>query len=310
MSSAAMQSGYHSGLRVWKPAFVYAVPISLFVLGLFYYWYAVADRYAIFLYGHLSATPFDETTSGRYWMAGLVACGAVMSLYTITTWLLGRLATLRRQDYSPPTWWHIWLLCASPLIIGIPLITMTFNRPTLPFSYAMACLAATLIGLAFALTPGSLAAQRPTDLGWLALDGLGLMPILLLLRAVELPGRGLIAVSTAYFAAMGGIFAGAIWLGIITVLRIWRHRSWPAASTLLAAGLCLSYLQMPLVHHLFFTPPDYRYISTSSNFFAFNPGIQLMVFLVAGILAIGFTRLRAKYMPIFADLPPILDGYG
>jgi len=42
-----------------KPALLHAVPISLFVLGLFYYWFDVADRYAIFLYGHLGATPFD-----------------------------------------------------------------------------------------------------------------------------------------------------------------------------------------------------------------------------------------------------------
>ena len=36
----------------WGPALAAAVPIVLFVLGLFYYWFAVADRYAIFFYGH------------------------------------------------------------------------------------------------------------------------------------------------------------------------------------------------------------------------------------------------------------------
>jgi hypothetical protein len=306
MSSAAVQSRHQQGFRVWKPALLYAVPISLSVLGLFYYWYAVADRYAIFLYGHLGATAFDKTTSSRYWMAGLVACGAVMCLYTITNWLLGRV----HQNYTPPTWWHVWLLSAFPLIIGIPAITMTFNQPPLPFPYAIACLVATLAGLAFALAPGSLAAQRPSDLAWLALDGLGLMPALLLLRAIELPSRGLVGVSLAYFVAVGSILGGAIWLGIMTGLRAWRHRSWPTACALFVAGLCLSYLWMPLVHHLFFTPRDYRYISTSSNFFAFNFGIQLMVFFITGILAVGFTRLRGKYLPSLSNSPQFTNRYG
>ena len=56
----------------------HALPISLFILGLFCYWFAMADRYVTFLYGHLGAIPFDDVTNSRYWMAGLVASGAVM----------------------------------------------------------------------------------------------------------------------------------------------------------------------------------------------------------------------------------------
>ena len=76
----------------WVPALLHAVPISLFVLGLFYYWFAVADRYAVFLYEHLGATPFDAATSSRYWMAGLVAAGAVMVIYVAVNWSIGRLS--------------------------------------------------------------------------------------------------------------------------------------------------------------------------------------------------------------------------
>jgi hypothetical protein len=118
------------------------------------------------------------------------------------------------------------------------------------------------------------------------------MPSLLLLRAIELPGRGLISVRTAYLAALGGTLAGVAWLGIMTGLRAWRHKSPPEASTLFVAGLCLSYLLMPLVHHLVFTPWRYRYISTASNFFPRSIGVQLMAFLVAAVLAIGITGLR------------------
>jgi hypothetical protein len=276
----------------WKPALLYAVLISLFVLGLFYYWFAVADRYSIFLYGHLGATPFDEVTSSRYWMSGLVAAGFVMIGYAVMNWLLGRVAVLRHLGYSPPAWWLVWMLCAPPLVIGIPLITMTVNWPTLPLSNATACVVAALIGLALALAPGSLAAQQPLDLGWLVLDGVGLMPSLLLLRAIELPSRGLVSGPVAYLAALGGTLAGAIWLGVVTGLHAWRHKSPPETSTLFVAGLCLSYLLMPLVHHLVFTPWRYRYISTASNFFSRSIGVQLMSLFVAVVLAMGITRLR------------------
>ena len=277
----------------WRTALLHAVPISSFVLGLFYYWFAVADRYAIFLYEHLNAAPFDEVTSSRYWMSGLVACGAVMVVYVGVNWLLGRMAVLRRWEYRPPAWQRVWGFCAPPLIVGIPVVTMSFNRPTLPLVHAAICVAAALIGLALALMPGSWAARRPADLAWLALDALSLMPILLLLRAVELPGRGL-AVPTGllWLIAIGGPLSGMVWLGVMTGLRAWRRRPSPGAMVLFAAGLCQCYLVMPLVHHLVATPPGYRYISTAANFFAFNPGLQLAIFFVAGILAIGAVRLR------------------
>lgn len=55
----------------WGAALGRAVPLALLVLGLFYYWFAIADRYVIFLYGHTApgippAQPFDEMTSSRY----------------------------------------------------------------------------------------------------------------------------------------------------------------------------------------------------------------------------------------------------
>ncbi len=289
----AKKYGRCGGAVEWQPALLHAVPVWLFILGLFYYWFAIADRYAIFLYGHLGATPFDEVTSGRYWMAGLVASGAVMIMYTTANWSLGRIAALRHLNYRPPAWWQVWALCAPPLIVGITIITMTANWPTLPPLNAAACVIVTLSGLALALAPGSLAAQRPVDLGWLVFDGLGLMPSLLLLRAIEIPGRGLgVSVGTAYLVALGSTIAGAIWLVIMTGLRTWRRKSSPGAGALFVTGLGLSYLLMPLVHHLLATPPEYRYISAASNFFAFNTEVQLVVFFAAAALAIGITRFR------------------
>jgi hypothetical protein len=280
-----------------------AVPITLFILGLFYYWFAVADRYTIFLYGHSArgipvAQPFDDITRSRYWMAGLVAAGTVLAIYTVVNWALGRIGHRRGRIYRAPAWWRVWTLCALPLIIGIPAVTMTLNSPTLPFGLAAACVIATLAGLALALLPGDMAARRPFDLIWLAFDGLGLLPILLLLHTMELPGRGVSVTPTmAVLLAFGGLLAGIAWLAIMSWLRVWRRRPVPAASALFAAGLCLAYLLLPFVHHLFATPPGYRYISTASNFFAFSPRLQAVVFAVAAGMAVAATRLRERYMP-------------
>ncbi|MCL5995361.1 MAG: hypothetical protein M1546_04810, partial [Chloroflexi bacterium] len=209
----------------WRLALGLAVPIALFVLAAFYYWFALADRYVIFLYGHVAqgipkTEPFDELTSSRYWMAGLVVAGAVLLLYTGLNVLLGRLGARRQHPYCPPPWWQVWLLCAVPLLVGIPAITMSVNMPTLPPALAAACTAATLLGLALALWPGAWAAQRPLDLLWLAVDGAGLVPMLLLLHAVELPGRGLsFSMSAAVGVAIGSLVTTIAWLGAMTGLR-------------------------------------------------------------------------------------------
>lgn len=275
----------------WRSALLHAVPVCLFVFGLFYYWFAVADRYVVFLYDHLGATPFDSRTTGRYWMTGLVASGAVMVLYAATNWFTARIFGLRYIIYRPPAWWQVWLLCVIPLGIGIPAVTMNVNWPTLPPVYAAACVLATLIGLGFALGPGALAAQRPADLGWLALGGMGLVPVLLLLRAPELPDHGLVSTATAWAFAGGGVAVGMVWLGLVSGLRAWR---WPPMrpAPLFLSGLGLSYVLMPLAHYLLLTPRRFRYISAASNFFAFHPAVQLAVLSVAAILAIAAVQFQ------------------
>ena len=93
--------------RSWRRALLHALPLTLLVLGLFFYWFAVADRCAIFLYGHLNATPFDRSTSSRYWMSGLVAAGAVLVVYTLTNWLMGRLAVRLKAGLTGCADFHV-----------------------------------------------------------------------------------------------------------------------------------------------------------------------------------------------------------
>ena len=283
------------GRVTWRSALWYALPAVSILLGLFYYWFALADRYAVFLYEHLGATPFDRVTRSRYWMSGLVACGVVMVLYVSANWVLGRLAVRRGDHHTPPEWWRVWALCAGPLLLAIPLITMTQNQPTLPLSLALACVLATLAGLALALMPGQWAAQRPVDLAWLAWDGAGLVPVLQLLWALELPSRGVTSRPVALAASLGGLLFSAIWLLGVSWLRSRRRRPAPSAISFYLAGLCLAYLFMPLLHHLAATPPGYRYITIAGNFIAHSPGLQAFTLVVAGLLSWAFTRVRHRW---------------
>jgi hypothetical protein len=288
-----------SDSRSWRRAQSWATPIVVLVLGLFYYWFGVADRYAIFLYGHATdnmppAQPFDGVTSSRYWMAGLVAAGIVMVLYVTECVLVGRVAVARGHRYHAPSWWRVWALCLVPLAIGIPAITLTVNTPTLTHGLAAKATLAALGGLALALLPGEWAVRRPVDLAWLVADAAGLVPALIVIRVVELPGRGVwVSAPVAWSCAIGGCLAGLAWMALLSVLRRRARRPRPAARTLLVAGLGLSYLLLPLAHHIS-TPAAYRYITTASNFFAWSLSVQIVALGVAAAQAAWITRARRR----------------
>lgn len=289
--------------RDWILPLIEALAISTIVLSLFYYWYGVADRYFVFLYGHIAdnmpqpAQPFDEITSNRYWMTGFVASGIVLVLYSLAHWGRGRLAVSRQIPVHTTPWWQIWILTLLPLGIGIPLITMTVNQPTLPLSLALLTLLTTMIGLAIALPAGRWAAEQPTALMWLALDSLGVTPALLLIRTIELPGRGLsVTYTTVGIVIVGGMLMGLIWLLGMTWLRKRFRIPLPSALSLFTAAAGWSYLILPLLHYGFGTD-GYRYITTASNFFAFNPGIQVVALLAAALMAWGITWWRVYRKP-------------
>lgn len=280
--------------REWRSALWHALPVAVLVLSLLYYWFAVADRYIVFLYYHdmgpfvPDTSPFSRVTSSRYWMAGLVAGGIVMVLYAGMSWLLGRLA----RSYQPPAWWRVWVMSGAPLLIGSPLILMTVNAPALPLWNATQTTLATLISLGLALIPGKMAAKRPWDLIFLSLDGWGMATVLLGVAMLErvrwLLGRGIM---WPLLIVMLGFAGGAASLLIMTGWRLWRRMISPKAPALLVAGLCVTYLLLPLVHHLGFTD-GYYYISDMDNYFSRSWVLQAVAWLVAAALAVGVTRLR------------------
>jgi hypothetical protein len=280
----------------WPTALLFAVPITVFFLGLVTYWFAIADRYRVFLYDHdmgplvPDTSPFSAVTASRYWMSALVGAGAIMVLYLAVNWLGGRIT----HGYRPPAWWQVWVLCAVPLLIAIPLITMNVNRPVLPLSNAVQVTLAALAGLALALAPGRMAALRPLDLLLLTPDGLALMLLLTAALGLERMGQWLDSGRSYYIAfTILSMAAGLFLLFLLTALRLWRRLPMPDWSELIVSGLCVAYLLLPLLHHAGFTD-GYYYISDADNFFTRDVGLQMTIWFTAGLLVAGISYLRAR----------------
>ncbi len=291
----------------WLHALPYAIPITIFILWLFYYSFAIANRYLLFLYTHLNAGPFDPMTNGRYWMLGLVISGAVLLLYAITNWYLGRFAGLKYKTYTPPAWWRVWGVCFIPISIGIPIITTTVGQPTLPLNLAAVSTISTLLGLAIALVVGTLSANQLGRLLWLTLASIGLIPPLLILRFIELPGQGMMDTYMAYFIAMGSCVAALIWLTIIIASHARKNKRPFTIGELLTAGFAISYLILPFIHFLLLTPPGAHYITASANFFAKSLSVQMISFFAAwlsGSIAIrSQPGLAHRFGEIFGGQP-------
>lgn len=246
------------------------------MLGLFSYWFAIANRYTVFLYEHLGAGPFQEPNYSRHWMAGLVASGVLLCVYALGGGCSVRLAAAFHKTYHLPSWHHVWLMSALPVAIGVWAITTRCNFPTLPWPLSARCIIAAWAGMALALWLADLIVHQTSEALWVIVHGAGVVPILLLLRAVELPSHGLASPASAYRLGIAGLIVGVFWMAGVTRLRLARRKSPLPPLSIFCAGLGLSYVVLPLVHYLFLTPPNIRYISTAGNFFAMSPVVQLL----------------------------------
>jgi len=292
-------------LRAWKTSLIFAVPIVAFVIYMFYTWFAVRNRYLIFLYFHdmgpgFDTTPFGWVTVSRYWMSGLVASGAVMVPYTAINLVLGRVV----KTFRAPEWWRLWILCAIPLVIAIPAIVMTVNDPVLPLANAAQVTAVTLIGLALAVMLGQVAAKRPVAYILLMIDGFALACVLGSLASLESYPRWLARGSTGViYRHLTVVTVGIVLLMIMTAFYYWwRRAEIPNAVAWFITGLDITYLVLPLYHHLFWckddgswTDPDYfAYIPDADNYFARSAPLQIGVWIAVAILTPGVTRLRLR----------------
>jgi hypothetical protein len=292
-----------TGWRPWLIELPYAIPIVAGMIGLFYTWYAVRDRYFIFLYYHdmgpgFDTRPFGWVTTGRYRMSALVASGAVMVVYLAVHLVLGRAS----KRFRVPVWWRVWVLCAIPLTAAVPAIVMMVNEPVLSLALAAQVAAVMLVGLALAVRLGRLAAERPLAFVLALIDGGALAALLVFLTAFERYPVWLARGSRTYILVhLVSIGAGITLLAAMTILYVlWRRAPMPEVQTMLVAGLDIGYLLMPLVHHLFFStdrgrwldPSCFSYITSADNYFARNAWVQFGTWLVVALIALGVDRLR------------------
>ena len=289
-------STFPGGRELFRKSLLHGLPVAALVIGLLYYWFAVADRYIVFLYDHdmgpvvPDTSPFSRVTSSRYWMASLVACGFVLVIYTGVNWLAGRL----RAGYAPPPWIFVWSVCAPLFIIFITAITMSMNIPVLPWSYAALVTLAALIGVALALIPGGMASGRPRDLIWLAADGWGLAFILMTLAQIDDIGRWLSnGADWRVLLSLVILAFGIGWLLLLTAVRTWRGAFVGDFISLSVATACMAYLFLPLLHHILGTD-GYFYITDSDNFMAGSVVLQLMAWGITAFIIWALLALRAR----------------
>jgi hypothetical protein len=316
VSGVRIDSVSLTDLKAWQVELLFAVPIVASVITLFYTWFAVRDRYLIFLYNHamgpaFDTRPFGWVTVGRYWMSGLVASGAVMAPYSAANFVLGRVV----RWFRAPEWWRLWVLCAIPLLIAIPAIVMTVNEPVLPPLNAAQVTAATLIALAFAVRLGRVAAGRPVAYILLMIDGLALACLLMALRALESYPRWLARLSTGPIYRFLAVLAVGVGLLIVmtAVYAWWRRVETPAFGSLIIAAVDIHYLFLPVYHHLCWckddgswTDPDYfAYIPAAENYFSRSVLFQLAVWATVAMVALGVTRLRLWLCQRGIAAPPI-----
>jgi hypothetical protein len=291
-------------LKGWRVELCFAAPIVALVLTLFYTWFAVRDRYLIFLYHHVmgpgfDTTPFGAVTIGRYWMSGLVASGAVMIPYLALNVVLGRAV----RTYRAPEWWRLWILCAIPLTMAIPATVMTVNQPVLPLRNAVQVTASLLIGLALAVRLGRYAAAQPIGTAMLMIDGMGLACVLMSLRAAESYPNWLGRGNTAAIYRFLAVLAVGIGLPIAMTAAYawWRRARKPDARSLLVAGMSVHYLFLPLYHHLCWCKDDgswldadyFAYIPAAGNYFSSDVLFQIGVWAAVALVALSVTRLRS-----------------
>ncbi len=262
------------------------------ILSLFHRWFVIQDRLKIFLYWHYGHGPFDRMTTGRYWMAGLVANGFIL-IFSTSFNLAGFYFTLvkKRQfrSFNPIS---VWTLSALPLAVGIYQIVAKNGQPPLSPFLAFACIFTSLAGLGLAFATGNLAQKGLAYLSMNYLAGAGLIPLLFFPIALELPQKGIMTVPTSYFLMLIACLLGISWQVIISKINNRLKKPLLEIKSLILAGLGTSYLLLPLMHYLLFTPRNNHYLTASSNFFADNLFLQILIFIFSITLTIGINKFE------------------
>ena len=276
---------------------VYSVIISIVIAGVFYYWFAAAERNYLFLYGHYGWRPFHRMTLGRYWMTGLVLSCFITFTYTAVNYILLYSAGFLKKSYRIPSWKAVWFLSQPVVLAGIPVI-LNLNSPVIPADIIIICVTVISSGLALGLYCADILLHSIKKFIILSLDGIMLLPSLILMLSLELPAKGVLNMTytAAIVIALGGIavsFSGLI----INSYFFKRKKITPGKNhEIILFSFFYAYIILPMAHYLFAAPPGNPYITTSDNFFPDNNMLKLFTWILVSFITFIVYRLRNKIL--------------
>lgn len=273
---------------------IQAIAISSIIITVYYFWFAIADRSYLFLYGHFGWGPFHTMTAGRYWMTGFVLSAFITIIYALFNLIILKTFSVLGRTYKIPSWIHIWLICQPVIATGILIITMNLNSPVMPLDITIMCILAMSAGLAVGFYNSEILMTDAKRFFVISLNGLGLVPVLLLIRVLELPSREIMSVTNAIAICAGSIIFSLLWLIIVSIIFIRKKINSIKSYEILLSGFLISYLLLPIMHYLFATPPGRPYITASDNFFPDSFYLKIGTWIIAAILAFAAVEFRKR----------------
>lgn len=258
---------------------------------MYYYAFAVADRNTFFLYGHLGFKPLDDITVGRYWMTGFVFSGFV-SVPALIMFLAFRMISHRTGSLnivlSP---YRILFFSYVPLVPVLFLIIMFAGTRVLPSLIFLYVLISVFAGLFLVIITASHLVLSPDFFLYELIIASGLVPFILLSRAVELPSKGIMSSSDAWLIAALSLWFSFLWLWVF-YFAFRKKKLNPFYITVIS--FFAAYVMLPVLHFMSRVPSGMPYITASSNFFADNMLLRTFVLILAVSIVFVFNKLSIK----------------
>jgi len=242
----------------------------------------------VFLYEHLGLAPFDQITIGRYWMVGFILSGFLSFLYFVTKIIE---KTIKKNKIS---WPQIIMLSSLPLIINVLFITMAMGKPKMPFTIAISSAATLICGLIIGFSVvDDLIKNFKSTLSYLFI-GVGLVPFLVLFRALELPKKLNFPIQTSIIIVMIAFIFGLIW--IIIFHKIFKNQK-KSIIKIIKGTLLVAYIGLPVLHYIFATPKGIPYITSSDNLFPNDYILRIINWILLLVIVFVGDRLFNKKSP-------------